>query len=105
MKYNLTQVDNTLELLAAPILNKLPILRVEHIQFAQNLHNIIQELSHLSEEKPKNFFLVLFLLHRFIKANGGDEKRKNMRGDQLMGDTDLVAGDEINEDNQSMKAI
>jgi|LauGreDrversion4_2_1035121.scaffolds.fasta_scaffold19942_3 hypothetical protein len=81
MKYNLQTVDNTLELLAAPVLTKLPILRTEYIQFAQNLHKIIQDLSHLSEEKPKNFFLVLFLLYRFINANGGDERRKNVRGD------------------------
>lgn len=89
MKYNLQTVDNTLELLAAPVLNKLPILRTEYIDFAENLYKIIKEMSHLSEEKPKNFFLVMFLLHRFIKANGGNEKKKNVRGDAIMNDANI----------------
>lgn len=41
MKYNLEIVDNTLELLAAPVLNKLPIERVNQVLFAQNLKKII----------------------------------------------------------------
>lgn len=102
MKYNLPTVDNTLELLAAPILNKLPIERTNQILFASHLKVIITELSHLSEEKPKNFFFALFLLHRFIKSNGGEEKRKNMRGDQIMHDaTDVYQGEggDLNEDH------
>jgi len=34
MKYNLEVVDNTLEFLAAPILNKLPIERTNYVGFA-----------------------------------------------------------------------
>lgn len=49
--------------------------------FAKRLREIIQELSHLSEEKPKNFYFTQFLLSRFIKSNGGDDKKKNVRGD------------------------
>ena len=53
----------------------------------------------MSEEKPKNFFLVLFLLHRFIKANGGDERRKHVRGDNIGNDPGMLQGDDLNEDN------
>ena len=38
-------------------------------------------MTQLSEEKPKNYFFAQFLLARFIKNNGGDEKKKNARGD------------------------
>ena len=99
MKYNLEVVDNTLELLAAPILYKQPIERTNYVAFAQNLKKIIYELSHLSEEKPKNFYFVIFLLYRFIKSNGGDEKKRNVRGDQIMHDAGMLQGEELNEDH------
>jgi hypothetical protein len=71
-------------MLAVPSLTKLPLERDSPVLFAQNLKEIIGEFTHLNEAKPKNYFFVQFLLSRFIKNNGGDEKKKNTRGDQIM---------------------
>lgn len=82
--YKQQSVDNTLELLAVPSLNKLPLERDRPIVFATKLREIIGELTQLNEQKPKNYYFAQFLLTYFIKAHGGDERRKNTRGDQIM---------------------
>ncbi len=81
MSYNTQNVDNTLELLAVPCLRKLPLERDNSVAFAIKLKVIIGEETLLNEAKPKNFYFVQFLLARFIKRHGGENEKKNMRGD------------------------
>jgi hypothetical protein len=45
------------------------------------------------------------MLYRFIKSNGGDEKKRNVRGDQIMHDAGILQGDDLNEEQTALKAI
>lgn len=78
---NNQNIDYILEILAVPSLSKLPLERDNPVQFAKRLKQIIGEMTQLNEEKPKNYYFTQFLLARFIKNNGGDAKKKNLRGD------------------------
>ena len=68
--------ESTLEGLAVPSFTKLPIEVEDHLSFAQNLHEILTDLTNRTEEKPKNFYFTLYLLRCFIE-NQKQEKSKN----------------------------
>ena len=74
MKYIENKSDNTLEVLAIPSFSQLPIEMESALNFAQNLHGIVTELTQKTEEHPKNFYFTRYLLHQFI-AN--QEAKKN----------------------------
>lgn len=56
MKYKEQKRDNTLELLAIPTFNNMPIERVDFTDFAKSLVEIVQNMALTTEERPKNFF-------------------------------------------------
>ena len=48
--------DNTLELLAVPTFNNMPLERTEFTEFAKQLVDIVSNMALQTEERPKNFF-------------------------------------------------
>ena len=70
MKYKEREnkMENTLEVLAVPSFSKLPIQTEDFLTFAQNLNEIVTDLTMKTEEKPKSFYFTLYLLSRFIET-------------------------------------
>ena len=71
--------ENTLEVLAVPSFAKLPIETKEpqdFLAFAQNLNEILTDLTNKTEERPKSFYFTLYLLNQFIESKK-NERRKN----------------------------
>ena len=48
--------DKTMELLAVPSFEKLPVERDDPVKFAKNLNEIIQSITQINYDKPKNFY-------------------------------------------------
>ena len=67
---NMKKRDDTLELLAIPIMNQIKIEREDDLKFAIEIYKKICEVSNLSDDLPKNYFFSQFCL---IKYN--DERR------------------------------
>ena len=69
MQYNQqVEDDNTLEKLAVPSLEHLPLEKESPQKFAQALQQLLHEKAHQSNRPPKDFFFAMFLVLRFIKA-------------------------------------
>lgn len=87
MKYKENKSESTLEALAVPSFETLPVETSDHLAFAQNLNNIVTDLTMKTEEKPKNFYFTLYLLNRYIEMQK-KEKHKNDadRGNNLTKD-------------------
>jgi len=66
MKYKEQKRDNTLELLAVPTFNNMPIEREYFTDFAKALLDIVTSMALTTEDRPKDFFFTQFLLTRFI---------------------------------------
>ena len=90
MKYKENKSENTLEVLAVPSFSQLPIETQNHLAFAENLNEIVTDLTMKTEEKPKNFYFTLYLLSRFIETQKQEKnKNENDRGDNMTKDVDM----------------
>ena len=91
MKYKEREgkTESTLEVLAVPSFSKLPIEMEDHLSFAKNLQEILNELTAKTEEKPKSFYFTLYLLSRFIETQKLEKSKNDAnRGNNLTKDYD-----------------
>ena len=89
MKYGKEKSDHTLEFLAIPQFDTLPIERVDFGTFALRLKSIVTDLTLKTEEKPKNYYFTQYLLSRFITTQAKEQKSNEERGNTLTKDSSL----------------
>ena len=89
MKLGKDKNDHTLEYLAIPQFHKLPIERQDFGLFALRLKEIVTDLTHKTEEKPKNYYFTQYLLSRFIATQAKESKKVQERGQTLTKESTL----------------